>query len=188
MDYQTLRPTIAICFVDTTLFPETPAYHLLFELREHHQHSLLFTDQLAMHILELPKFTKSAGELASPLDRWLYFLRHGEHLDTEALPGTLDVPEIHRALGDLLMMTQSELERERYESRLKMQRDIYTALAEARNEGRLEGRIERVHLLQRLLRRAQTPLEQLRAQPLADLERLANQLEAEVTSSLSKQA
>ena len=188
MDYQTLRPTIAICFVDTTLFPENPAYHLLFELREHHQHSLLFTDQLAMHILELPKFTKSAGDLASPLDRWLYFLRHGELLDTDALPSALDVPEIHRALGDLLMMTQSELERERYESRLKMQRDIYTALAEARDEGRQEGRIERIHLLQRLLRRAQTPLEQLRAQPLAELERLADQLEAEVTSSLSKQS
>jgi predicted transposase/invertase (TIGR01784 family) len=64
-DYQTLRPTIAICFVDSPLFPEIPAYHLLFELRER-AHGLLFTDQLAVHILELPKFTKSAAELTTP--------------------------------------------------------------------------------------------------------------------------
>ena len=80
--------------------------------------------------------------MATPLDCWLYFLRHAENLDTAALPGTLDVPEIHRALGDLQMMTQSELERERYESRLKLQRDIYTALKEARDEGKEKGRQE----------------------------------------------
>ncbi len=112
MDYQTLRPTIAVGIVDTLLFPDIPAYHLEFELRER-RHGLLFTDHLALHILELPKFTKPASELATPLDRWLYFLRYGQDLDTDALPGNLDVPEIHRALGDLHMMTKSELERDR---------------------------------------------------------------------------
>ncbi|HMC89219.1 MAG TPA: Rpn family recombination-promoting nuclease/putative transposase [Gemmataceae bacterium] len=187
MDYQTLRPTIAICFVDSPLFPEIPAYHLLFELRERQQ-GLLFTDQLAVHILELPKFTKSVAELATPLDRWLYFLRHGETLDTDHLPGALDVPEIHRALGDLQMMTQSELERERYESRLKMQRDIYTALKEARDEGRQEerrqGRIERIQFLQRLLRQALTPVEHLQTQPAEELERLVDELEAEALARM----
>jgi predicted transposase/invertase (TIGR01784 family) len=43
-DYQTLRPTIAICFVDSPLFPEIPAYHLLFEVRER-AHGLLWMCQ-----------------------------------------------------------------------------------------------------------------------------------------------
>src|SRR5437870_4001372 len=139
MDYQALRPTIAICILDSPLFHELPLYHLVFELRER-QHGLLFTDQLAVHILELPKFTKTAAELVTPLDRWLYFLRHGDQLDANSLPGALDAPEIQRALGDLQMMTQSELERERYEARLKMQRDISTVLAEARDEGEIRER------------------------------------------------
>ena len=84
-------------------------------------------------------------------------------------------------------MTQSELERERYESRLKLQRDIYTALREARDEGleqgrqegRRAGQIERIHFLQRILRRTLTPVEQLQTQPRTELERLISQLEAE---------
>ena len=80
------------------------------------------------------------------------------------------------------MITQSDLERERYEARLKMQRDISTGLYAAREEGELIGQI---HLCERLLRRAQTPAVQLLALPLADLERLAQQLEAELTRSAS---
>jgi flagellar biosynthesis/type III secretory pathway protein FliH len=86
------------------------------------------------------------------------------------------------------MMTQSELERERYESRLKLQRDIYTALKEARDEGeekgRQEGRIERINFLQRLLRQALTPVDELQKQAPADLERLVEQLEAEALARM----
>ncbi|HVA49700.1 MAG TPA: Rpn family recombination-promoting nuclease/putative transposase [Pirellulales bacterium] len=68
-DYAALRPTIAVCFVDTPLFPELDDYHLTFELRER-RHQTLFTDQMEMHILELPKFNKGIDELTTPLDRW----------------------------------------------------------------------------------------------------------------------
>lgn len=192
-NYQMLRPTISICFVNTPLFPKVPAHHLVFELRERARH-LLFTDDLALHILELTKFTKSAAELVTPLDVWLYFLRHGEGLDTEVLPPALDaVAEIHRAMGELHMITQSDLEREQYEARLKMQRDLSTALAverddgreegrkEGREEGRKEGQVEQIHFCQQMLQRTETPAEQLLALPLAELKRLAQQLKAEVT-------
>jgi predicted transposase/invertase (TIGR01784 family) len=203
-DYRGLRPTLSICLLNTPLFPEVPAYHLVFELRERDL-GLLFTQDLQVHILELAKFTKAAGELAGPLDVWLYFLRHGERLDTEALPAALaGVPEIRRAMGELQMVAQSDLERERYEARLKLQRDMSTALAEARDEGlergreqglergleqglergleqgRKEGQVRQIHFCQRLLRREQTPAEHLLALPLAELERLAQQLEAEL--------
>jgi predicted transposase/invertase (TIGR01784 family) len=192
-DYRVLRPTLSICFVNTPLFPEVSPYHLVFELRERHHH-LLFTDDLVVHILELSKFTKSAAELALPLDLWLYFLRHGERLDTEALPAALAaVEEVHRAMGELQMIAQSDLERERYEARLKLQRDISSALAEAREEGieqgieqgRKEGQVGQIQAFERLLGRAQTPTAQLLALPLTDLERLAQQFEAELTRSSS---
>src|SRR5207249_2143273 len=97
--------------------------HGIFELRER-QAGVLFSDQLALHVFELPKFTKRLTELVTPLDRWLYFLRHGAELDPGRLPVELRAPEMARAVGELQMISQSALERERYEARLKVQRDL----------------------------------------------------------------
>ena len=184
MGYHALRPTIAICFVDTPLFSELAEHHLVFELRERH-HQTLFTDQLAVHILELSKFGKAVGELMTPLDLWLYFLRHAQELDADALPGRLDVPEVRAALEDLLMITQSERDRERYESRLKMQRDVYSALVEAREEGRAEGEIRRIQSFQRLLNQNVTNWQELQSLSFAELERIAARLEAELKTQLT---
>lgn len=190
-DFRELRPTIAICFVDTPLFRQLDDYHLIFELRER-RHQTLFTDQIQLHILDLTKFAKAVEELADPLDRWLYFLRHAASLDADALPARLNVPELRWALGDLTMISQSERDRERYESRLKMQRDIYTALTEGREEGREKGREEgeaaiqfrRIQSLQRLLGQDIKPHEQLKTLSLSDLESLAVQLEEQLDAQL----
>jgi predicted transposase/invertase (TIGR01784 family) len=160
MAYHELKPTIAICFMNTPLFPEIADHHLVFDLRERQYHEL-FTDQLQMHILELPKFNKQVEQLATPLDRWLYFLRHAQALDADALPALLDMPDVRWAMRDLMMITQSEIDRERYESRLKAQFDAHSRMVNARDalerglqqglqqgrqqgrqEGRQEGRLE----------------------------------------------
>lgn len=187
-DYPALRPTISVCFVDTPLFPDLADHHLIFELRERHRQTL-FTDQMALHILELTKFRKSVAELVTPLDRWLYFLRHAEDLDGDALPEPLDVPEVRWALGDLVMISQNVQEREFYESRLKMRRDISTAIGEAREAGEAKGRtdvqITRIRSMQRLLRQEISPSEQLSALPFSELERLAVQLEDQLDAKLA---
>jgi predicted transposase/invertase (TIGR01784 family) len=187
-DYRLLRPTLSICFVNSELFPEVPAYQLIFELRER-KHPLVFSDDLAVHLLELPKFTKSAAELATPLDVWLYFLKHGAHLDTAALPPALDaVAEIHRAMEELTMIAQSDEERERYESRLKAQRDWTSTMAWERDEGRKEEQVKQIHFCQGLLKRAHTPAAQLLALPREELERMVQELQAEVLHSLARTA
>lgn len=83
------------------------------------------------------------------------------------------------------MLNQSDLERERYEARRKWQLDYNTGLKVARMEGRQEGREEgeqigRIQLCERLLQRIPTPDEQLEAMPLAELTRLADELQAQV--------
>ena len=93
--YQQLRPTISISFLDHKWFPQVPAYHLCFRLLEQ-EHRLLLTDNMEFHILELPKFTKSEEELASGLDKWLYFLRHAEKIDMQAVPAGLQQPLVLR--------------------------------------------------------------------------------------------
>lgn len=196
-DWAALRPTIAVCFVDTPLFSKLDDYHLTFELRER-RHQTLFTDQLAVHILELSKFKKSIDELATSLDRWLYFLRHGEELDAEVVPATLDVPEVRWALGDLFMISRIDPERELYEARLQERRDKAAerkaleaalagqeaarekGLAEGRAEGRAEGWRDDIPYLQEMLGQTVMSPQELEALSLTELESLVDQLRAEL--------
>jgi predicted transposase/invertase (TIGR01784 family) len=186
-DYLELKPTVSISFLDHVLFPQVPDYHLRFRLLEA-SHQVQFTDDLEFHVLELPKFTKTAEELRSGLDIWLYFLRHAAKMDTEALPVALQQPLVLRAVEELKMLSQTDQERERYEARRKAQLDYNTGLKVSRMEGRVEGRVEgltkgepigRIHAFERLLNRLETPTEQLAALSFDDLTRQADALQAE---------
>ncbi len=180
-DYGELKPTISISFLNYTLFPDVPAdYHLRFRLLEERKHFPL-TDNLEFHLLELQKFTKATDELTSDLDIWLYFLRHAATMDTDALPAALQQhPLVPRAVKELTMITQSDIERERYEARRKAQLDHNTGLKEAQQKGEKIGMI---HLCERLLSLPQTPAEQLTSLTLDDLTRLADELEARLVKS-----
>ena len=119
------------------LFPQVSAYHLRFRLLEQSHHFPL-TDDIEFHLLELPKFTKSAAELTTGLDSWLYFLRHAEMMDADALPAALQQqPLVVRAVEELKMLTDQE--RERYEARRKWQLDYTSGLKAFRTEGQEEG-------------------------------------------------
>ena len=87
-----------ICFTKQILFPQVDEHHLVFRLREQN-HGVEFSEDLEIHLIELPKLKKSVEELTSALDRWCYFLRHGAELDPEQLPASLDVPFETEVLG-----------------------------------------------------------------------------------------
>jgi predicted transposase/invertase (TIGR01784 family) len=163
------------------LFPDVPDYHLCFRLWETSHHFPL-TDDLDFHLLELPKFTKSDVELLTDLETWLYFLRHMEKIDTDALPAAFQQrPLVLHAVEELKMLAQNDVECERYEARRKAQMDFNTAVKVARREGREEGElIGRIHLCERLLKRPLTPTEQLASRSLQDLIQLADELQAQV--------
>jgi len=130
-DYTRLRRTISICFVNGVVFREWPEYHTCFRLLDP-SGELCLTEDLEIHIIELPKFRKTLAELETDLDFWLYFLKNGEELDADALPAELDRGEIRKAMGVLKMLAQSDMERELYEGRLKAKRDLQTLETERR--------------------------------------------------------
>ena len=181
--YVRLRPTLSISFVDDVLFPDVADYHLCFRLLEEERH-FAWTEDIEIHVLELPKFTKSAEELQNGLDRWLYFLRHAAKMDTEALPAALREPLVLRALEELRMLTQDDLERERYEARRKAQLDLTSSLEAARLEGLEQGEkrgiIRAINLCENLLKRGETPATDLITRSLDDLTRLLDDLQAQV--------
>jgi predicted transposase/invertase (TIGR01784 family) len=124
-DYGQICQTISISFLDHVLFPQVPDHHLRFQLLEGCHHFPM-TNDLEFHFLELPKFTKGLDELKTGLDVWLYFLRNAETMDPAMLPPVLAQSTISKATEVLKMLTQSEIERAKYEARLKYQLDENT--------------------------------------------------------------
>ena len=138
-------------------------------------------EDLEIHLIELPKFTKTVEQLESALDRWCYFLRHGAELDLEHLPASLDVPMIRRALEVLTVFTQDEREREAYEQRLKFQRDMSSSLRDQREQGIAVGRKEgtllgQIQLCQELLKQPPMSESELTSRSQEDLSALLTQL------------
>jgi len=78
------------------------------------------------------------------------------------------------------MLKQSDIERERYEARLKAERDRGSSLLAAEQRGEQRTLIRYVHLFQDMLKCPRTAPETLLALPLAELQALADQLEAEL--------
>ena len=93
-DYSKLKTTFVISFVDFILFPKVADYHLDFQLLSKKHPELVFSSQLNLHLIELPKFRLAVNEVSTPLEQWCYFLRHGMNFETTALPETLKAPEI----------------------------------------------------------------------------------------------
>lgn len=187
--YTELRATISIAIVDGVMFPDVPDHHLDFQLRSSKHAELVFSPQQSIHLLELPKFKKRADELADPLDVWCYFLAHGAELDSAHLPATLRTPMVHREMEVLDMLSQSESERQRYQARLKWERDQTAFIDEAREIGLEEGMkkgsekgvwIGRIQAFQGLLGLPISSTEELLGLAVADLQAQAQHLEARI--------
>ncbi len=179
-EYQTMEPSYSISFLDHVLFRDRPRCHWRFQLRDAEEPGVVFSEQLSVHVVELPKFDRAPMDLTTAFERWCYFLRHGEELDKDQLPGPLQVPPIRKAMEVLQMLTQSDLERERYEARLKYRRDEYARMEYATRSGILIGRVQ---VYQKFLKLNPTPPEVLRVMTLEELEQLDSRLEAQATAS-----
>jgi predicted transposase/invertase (TIGR01784 family) len=101
----------------------------------------------SIQIIELPKFLVRANRSRDPLERWCYFLRNAENLEADTLPPSLKAPPIEKAVEVLRVMTQSEIERERYEARQKWIRDQKSFINSAREEGRMEELFQSVETI-----------------------------------------
>ena len=200
--YDLLRPVISICFVEGILFPGNDECHLRFRLLETTSH-FPFTEDLDLHIFQLPQFTKSADELQSDLDLWLYELNNGSGLDLASLPRQLHVAEVEEALEALAVLTQDRIQREIYEAREKARRDAaswtraFQRLQEqaeraqeqaeqSLSKGLLEGRAQgeflgRIRVCEELLHRTPRPDAELAAMSVDELRQLAEELRSELS-------
>ena len=181
MDYRELCPAISICVLSESMFPKVPDLHLDFRLRE--RSSLALSDNLQVHLLELPKSRAAPHNVdeVSPIERWAFLLLNADRIDADVLRRLLPELELHNALGVSEMTARSPETRELYEARLKVKRDEKARLDYARSEGRAEGlaegeqiglargeKIGQIRLLERLLHRSPTDDAELAKASLQD--------------------
>lgn len=145
--YRNLAPAIGVCFLDRIAFRQCPEFHTRFQLCSL-ENQLVFSDQLEVHLIELPKYRGTIADLASSraLEKWIYFLRHAAGMEAGEFGEVFQEPAFFEAGGVLKMISQTEQERLRYEARIKSQRDqLYfeelslESLEEGRKQGMLVG-------------------------------------------------
>jgi predicted transposase/invertase (TIGR01784 family) len=100
----------------------------------------VFYDKLTFIYLEMPKFNKTVEELDTRFDKWLYVLRNLNKLDR--IPDKLK-EQIFDKLFETAEIARFTPEQVRsYEDSLKYYRDLKNSLDTAKEEGKIEGKIE----------------------------------------------
>ncbi len=107
----------------------------------------VFYNKLTFIYLEMPKFKKTLDELETRFDKWLFVLRNLNRLDRipERLKEQIFLKLFETA--EIAKFTPAQILT--YEDSLKYYRDLKNSLDTARDEGKIEGKIE---VAQNLLR------------------------------------
>ncbi len=100
----------------------------------------VFYDKLTFIYLEMPKFQKDLDALENRFEKWLYVLKNLNRL--ERIPEKLRERIFERLfeVAEIAKFNQQELLS--YEDSLKYYRDLKNSLDTAREEGKIEGKIE----------------------------------------------
>lgn len=143
-DFKDLAAVISIFSMNDEMFPNLQGCHHCFQMREPSQ-GYVFCEDMEIHLIELPKFTKKLKDLSDGYDQWLYLLRYAQELDPQNPPKELTLPEVIVVLKELEVMAHTDQERILYESRQRAildERSRHNYFMRQKEEGRQEGRQE----------------------------------------------
>jgi predicted transposase/invertase (TIGR01784 family) len=141
-DYRQLRRTVSIFLLDFDLTKQREL-HSVYQVLETERYEPL-TDQLEIHLIELPKLSSDRGEREKTLWNWLQFLCGSRKEDWERL--STDDDELRKVMSTLESISK---DREMWllaESRKKWMHDQATFRAtgfeDGKDEGKAEGKVE----------------------------------------------
>ncbi|AMO19968.1 Rpn family recombination-promoting nuclease/putative transposase [Flavobacterium columnare] len=116
------------------------------------QNGKIFYDKLTYIYLEMPNFKKQETDLNSRLDKWLYFIKNLE--DFQNIPTIFKDEVFTQAFEKAELANFGQWELDKYESSLKVYRDlkniIDTAFDDGKEEGKIQGKIETAKSLKKL--------------------------------------
>lgn len=138
--YTLLDPVIALTITDFEMFEHTDQVVSRYGMKDKSD-STDYSSDIELVFAELPKFKKGIDELVTLTDKWLYFLKEANRL--ESVPASLDQEAaIHDAFE---IARESRLTREEMEAidRQAMKiHDSRNAVLLGRMEGKAEGKAE----------------------------------------------
>jgi predicted transposase/invertase (TIGR01784 family) len=139
-DYRLLNPVIALTITDFEMFEGTTKVVSCYRLKEKDDLSD-YSDDIELVFVELPKFKKSLDQLISVTDKWLFFLKAANTL--QSVPATMAaVPEINRAFEVAQQSKLTKQELELLEKREMFLHDNRNAILKAQLQGERKGRAE----------------------------------------------
>ena len=136
-DYSKLGRTVCINILNFK-YLKTENFHTGYRLKEMKTNEEL-TDIIEMHFIEIPKLEENSDE-KDLLVAWTEFLKDPESEKVRSLEMTVE--EIRRAKDQLIIMSNDAEQREIYDMRAKILKDKVSALNKAKDEGRVEERVE----------------------------------------------
>ncbi|TKC09243.1 Rpn family recombination-promoting nuclease/putative transposase [Pedobacter frigoris] len=98
----------------------------------------VFCSALSFIYIEMPHFQKTEQELKSDLERWIYALKHLNHL--QAIPATFSEPELVQFCEAARYINLTKAEKNMISNRTKQRWDYYAIIEGAKEIGEAEGR------------------------------------------------
>ncbi|MDM8566920.1 Rpn family recombination-promoting nuclease/putative transposase [Candidatus Halobeggiatoa sp. HSG11] len=114
-NYKKLKPVISIWILNFNLFENMEECHLPFTVYNQ-KHQLTLSNQLAIHLLQLPKWKQE--NVKNEKDRWLYLFKEGKNIDSNNPPKTLDTKEMKQVMTILNHFSENQKNYLLYQSRL----------------------------------------------------------------------
>jgi predicted transposase/invertase (TIGR01784 family) len=100
----------------------------------------VFYDKLMFVYLEMPKFNKTVDELETKYDKWLFVLKNLHKLDR--VPDKLREGVFVKLFETAEISKFTKQEHQEYEDSLKYYRDLKNSLDTAKEEGKVEEKVE----------------------------------------------
>ena len=139
-DYTLLNPIIALTITDFEMFPGNDRILSRYRLKEKDDLTD-YSDDIELVFVELPKFKKTLDDLETLVDKWLYFLKSANQLESVP-PKMKAVAAIDHAFTVAKQSRLSRKELEVLEKREMVLHDNRNAILKAKQDGRQEGRLE----------------------------------------------
>ncbi len=160
-DYDKMKKSIVISFIDGVIFPQVQCLHTEFLMQEKQVHFAL-TDKLSIHFLELGKIDgkKDPADM-TPLERLCAYIRFaGDETREDYVNKLLETGEEAVNMSEYVFkkLTEDDIAREMLERQIKAEHDNATWLKYAKEDGYETAMIE----IAQKMKRVGKPLEEIK--------------------------
>ena len=158
--YEVLKPTISILIADYKLpkIEHITKYHTIWNLREKEFPDIILTNDIEMHILEIPKINDNEM-LKDELVQWLRFIKEPENKGVEKFME--ENKYLKQARKELEHLSGDPDFKRLLESRAGFLRDVDAKMEVAKNEGKEEGKKQKQLEIAKKMKEENISIEQI---------------------------